>query len=157
LAADEGMTNAEQRAFVLEGMKGRGQAGEIAKGFVERKATKELSAYEQQMANQRTERSARATEYAARQSKKGYLGAEELKNQRLNMQVSAAVSKQIDTALAGREGQTKIPELGNQTYQQAQKANPKAAAEFRRSLIAAGVNDYLAGFGGAAVEDLGSM
>jgi len=43
LAADEGMTNAEQRAFVLEGMKGRGQAGEIAKGFVERKAAKNLA------------------------------------------------------------------------------------------------------------------
>ncbi len=157
LAADEGMTNAEQRAFVLEGMKGRGQAGEIAKGFVERKAAKEAAALEQAGALQRTNITAGASRYAADQSKKGYLGAEELKNQRLNMQVSAAVSKQIDTALAGREGQTKIPELGNQTYQQAQKANPKAAAEFRRNLIAAGVNDYLTGFGGAAVEDLGSM
>jgi hypothetical protein len=73
------------------------------------------------------------------------------------MQVSAAVSKQVDTALAGREGRTALPELGGQTYQQIQKTDPKAAAEFRRSLIAAGVNDYLSGFGGAAVEDLGSM
>ena len=54
LAADENMTNAEQRAFVIEGMKGRGQAGEIAKGFVDRAATKDLAQMEQAGALQRT-------------------------------------------------------------------------------------------------------
>jgi hypothetical protein len=43
LAADENMTNAEQRAFVLEGMKGRGQAGEIAKGFADRAAQRNIA------------------------------------------------------------------------------------------------------------------
>ena len=54
LAADENMTNAEQRAFVIEGMKGRGQAGEIAKGFADRAAAKELAQMEQAGALQRT-------------------------------------------------------------------------------------------------------
>jgi hypothetical protein len=43
LAADEGMTNAEQRAFVLEGMKGRGEAGKIAEGFAQRKSAQDVA------------------------------------------------------------------------------------------------------------------
>jgi hypothetical protein len=43
LAADEGMTNAEQRAFVLKGMEGRGEAGEIAEGFAQRKAAQDIA------------------------------------------------------------------------------------------------------------------
>jgi hypothetical protein len=156
-AQQEGLNNKESLDFTKLVLDGTNKFGQFDVNRLDREQRGELSVYEQQMANKRTERSAQATEYAARQSKKGYLGAEELKNQRLNMQVSAAVSKQIDTALAGREGRTALPELGGQTYQQIQKTNPKAAAEFRRNLIAAGVNDYLTGFGGAAVEDLGSM
>jgi hypothetical protein len=43
LAADEGMTNAEQRAFVLKGMEGRGEAGKIAEGFAQRKAAQDIA------------------------------------------------------------------------------------------------------------------
>jgi len=157
LAADENMTNAERRALVTEGMKGRGEAGKIAENFAQRAATKEAAKLEQAGALQRTKLTTDASRYAADRSKEGYTVAEKLKTDRLNMQVSAVVSKQIDTALAGRAGQTKMPELGGRTYQQIQKADPKAAAKFRRSLIAAGVNDYITGFDATEAVDLGSM
>lgn len=156
-AQQEGLNNRESLDFTKLVLEGTNKFGQFDVNRLDRDQKRELTIYEQRMANQRTERSAQATENAARESKKGYLGAEELKNQRLNMQVSAAVSKQVDTALAGRDGQTALPELGGQTYQQIQKTNPKAAAEFRRNLIAAGVNDYLTGFGKSDIEDLGSM
>jgi hypothetical protein len=65
LAADEGMTNAEQRAFVLEGMKGRGEAGKIAEGFAQREAQKELARMQEAGALQRANITAGATKYAA--------------------------------------------------------------------------------------------
>lgn len=157
LAADENMTNAERRAFVSEAMKGRGEAGKIANDFAQRASAKELAQMQETGATQRTKLTTDASRYNADQSREGYTGAEKLKTDRLNMQVSAAVSKQIDTALAGRAGQTKMPELGGRTYQQVQKADPKAAAKFRRSLISAGVNDYITGFGATEAVDLGSM
>jgi hypothetical protein len=43
LAADENMTNAERRAFVVEGMKGRGEAGKIAEGFAQRASAQDIA------------------------------------------------------------------------------------------------------------------
>ena len=157
LAADENMTNAERRAFVIEGMKGRGEAGKIANDFAQRASSKELAQIQEAGADRRTKRTTDATRYAADQSREGYTGAEKLKTDRINIQVSTAVAKDIDAKLAGPAGQTKMPELGGRTYRQLLKTDPKAAATFRRGLISAGVNDYITGFGATEAVDLGSM
>ena len=73
LAADEGMTNAEQRAFVLEGMKGRGEAGKIANDFAQRASAKELAQMQEAGALQRANISAGATKYAADKSKEAQI------------------------------------------------------------------------------------
>jgi hypothetical protein len=54
LVADENMTNAEKRAFVIEGMKGRGEAGKIAEGFAQRASAKELALMQEAGATKRT-------------------------------------------------------------------------------------------------------
>lgn len=89
---------------------------------------------------------ANATMGAAAINRSGYIDAENLKNQRIMMQASTAVAKEVDSALAGRAGAAKQPLLYNMTYQQAQQKNPELAAKFRDRLISQGVNKYLTGF-----------
>jgi hypothetical protein len=151
------MTNAEQREFAKYMLGRKDKRADLAQNIAQFTSADARAQAQEAGALQRTKLTTDASRYAADQSKEGYTGAEKLKTDRLNMQVSAAVSKQIDTALAGRAGQTKMPELGGRTYQQIQKADPKAAAKFRRSLIAAGVNDYITGFDATEAVDLGSM
>lgn len=147
LAQQENLSNQQAtEAFKL--------AGELQKAYggfmdaeAQRKLQKEMNDADNatQLAAQKI--AAGATLGAAHINRSGYIDAENLKNQRLNMQVSGAVAKEVDAALAGRSGTTKLPQLGGMTYQQAQKKDPDLAARYRRSLIAAGVNEYKSGFG----------
>jgi hypothetical protein len=146
LAQQEGFNNKESRELANAAISMSGKYGEFRDKGLDREQQLFLEKLRDARERWQTSQQVGATLGAARMNKEGYLGAENLKTQRLMMQVSTAVAKDIDTKLAGGSGRVVVPSLGNMTYQQALTKNPKAAAEYRRSLITTGVNDYLTGF-----------
>jgi hypothetical protein len=72
LAADENMTNAEQRAFVIEAMKGRGLGGEIAKGFADRAAQRDIAKLNADTDIRQSQITAAGNLAAARETGAGY-------------------------------------------------------------------------------------
>jgi hypothetical protein len=101
LAADENMTNAEQRAFVLEGMKGRGEAGKIAEGFAQRKAAEDIAKLNAATDLEQSRITAAGNLASARETSAGYGRSLDKQAQQQVFTAVLSTLKEVDDLYAG--------------------------------------------------------
>jgi hypothetical protein len=101
LAADEGMTNAEQRAFVLKGMEGRGEAGKIAEGFAQRKAAEDIAKLNAATDLEQSRITAAGNLASARETSAGYGRSLDKQAQQQVFTAVLSTLKEVDDLYAG--------------------------------------------------------
>lgn len=146
LVGNENMSNKDALDFYNLVQAGTNKYGEFDQNRLDRKQQEKLAHIQGKYHIMGNQIQAGAQLGAARINKEGYLGAANLQNQRLMMQVSGAVTKDVDARL-----------IRDSNYQKLLRTNPTEATKYRRGLIRSGVNDYVTGFGGGDVEDLGTI